>query len=340
MKRMAARIFVMAFALATSARAQPVDIDMVVGSTALGRGALALEYDFTRPVRVTPSVSDGGLTRHSSTQPGFETLERAASGFFPLADGTPVGVEITAIDPTVSFKIGATTLDAAGASVDLGVVPNLHVHGEWRLTIPDESLATASLALRLVTTARSYSASPSYGFTITNDPSVTTATTTTTLPGSNAVDRPVGGATMLLRNGRMAITVRDAGVDRGRGPRTPDDPTVLGGNLRLLGDQAAPFDARVALTADNWRVTRKGYRYRDGTGFARQVALTAGRGLRVSARGDDLAFMLGSQPAGLTVVVTVGERRYCIDFDTITQFKPGKRLRLEATSPPIGCPPA
>lgn len=91
--------------------------------------------------------------------------------FFALDEGTPVDVQLTAVeaapDTTISMKVGDALLAQPGDAALLGVaVEDLHTHPEWLATVPGGAPAgdfTFSLSFRLTTTAPAYG--PSAAFT-------------------------------------------------------------------------------------------------------------------------------------------------------------------------------
>lgn len=90
--------------------------------------------------------------------------------FFALDEGTPVDVQLTAVEAaaetTISMKVGDTLLDSPGDTALLGVaVEELHTHPEWLATVPGGTPAgdfTFSLSFRLTTTAATYGPSEDY----------------------------------------------------------------------------------------------------------------------------------------------------------------------------------
>ena len=90
--------------------------------------------------------------------------------FFAIDEGTPVDIELTAVDAapdtSISMKLGEELLELPGQSAPIGVaVEGLHVHPEWLATIPGGSAIedfTFSLSFRLFTTDPQYSASTEY----------------------------------------------------------------------------------------------------------------------------------------------------------------------------------
>jgi hypothetical protein len=94
-----------------------------------------------------------------------------ASYFYsPVDEGTPVDVELTAVDAapdaTISMKLGDALLDAPGESALIGVaVEGLHMHPEWLATVPGGAPVddfTFSLSFRLTTSASEYMPSDEY----------------------------------------------------------------------------------------------------------------------------------------------------------------------------------
>ena len=158
--------------------------DMIIGSTTSGGGALAIRYDFANVVHVSPSFVGATQTLYSGTDPGWDAVFPSEPPLYLLTAGTPVHVQITALDPGVSLKVGADTLDAVGKGHTLGTIDasgtGLHVHPEWRLLLANGVTGDYHIAFQLTTTAPAYSASVEYTATVTNVP----ASTTTTLASS------------------------------------------------------------------------------------------------------------------------------------------------------------
>jgi hypothetical protein len=157
--------------------------DMIMGSTAASGGALEIRYDFSRKVRVSPSISLGGTTLHTGTDPGFDALDLPEPPLNVLATSTPVTLEIIALDPPVSLQVRTAILDASGATAPLGNMTadgdGLHVHPTWRLALPDGIAGEYHLSFRLTTTAAQYRPSETYTLIITNSPEDASTTTTT-----------------------------------------------------------------------------------------------------------------------------------------------------------------
>ncbi|HVN75198.1 MAG TPA: hypothetical protein VMT19_02695 [Thermoanaerobaculaceae bacterium] len=182
-------VLMIALALPATAGAYHAS-DMIIGSTVPGGGTLTVRYDFTKKVQVTPSFVGATQTLFSGTDPGWDAVFPSEPPLYLLAAGTPVRVEITALDPGVSLKAGADTLDAVGKSHLLGTIDasgnGLHVHPEWRLVLPNGVTGDYHLSFRLTTTAPAYSQSVDFAATITNVPAPTTTTTSTSTSTSSA----------------------------------------------------------------------------------------------------------------------------------------------------------
>jgi hypothetical protein len=320
-------------ALSSAARAQPLpDFDVIVGATRADGGGLRIVHDFSEPVLVTFSVSNDGLTRWTSSQPGFDApdpLTETGPDFHPVKNGTPLRVEIVSLDPGASFKLGAEVLDTAGESAFLANAPDLHVHGEWRLILPDGVIGAYQIAVRLTTTSPAYAPSPPYVFTLVNDPDVPVPTTT--LPPAGGEQRLVGTKLRLLAGkaptGRtLAVRSKDQSL---AGPAAADDPTITGGSLTLLLDGIGATTT-YPLPAAGWSALPRGrgYRYADGAGAAgpmRAVVVKIGRGLSVSGKGELLGDLLAAEPSAVHAILALGARRLCLSFDP-TKFKPNKLL--------------
>ena len=166
--------------------------EMMLGSTAKASGALALSYEFTDPVVVSPSISLGGMTLYTSEFPGIEWLQQDDPPFFALKVGTPFSMQIVSIDPGASVMVGGTTLNAAGKSAFVATttnVPGDHFHPLWQLLLPDGVTGTYAVSFKLTTTSKTYTASQVYSLIITNIPEPPTETPTET-PTATATETP------------------------------------------------------------------------------------------------------------------------------------------------------
>lgn len=186
-------------ALVLLARALPAAAqhagDYIVASSAAGGGTLmVLTVDppmssTTIPTRIyalacTPLA---GVDLCSGTDPGFDAWPVGATPvpgvtYFPLAVGTVVDVELTAIDDDTFVQLGGTTVDAAGESGRIGtqgaLEGSMHLHPAWSLVVPSDTLAERQVSFRLTSPSAGYADSSVYTVTITNDPTPPTTTST------------------------------------------------------------------------------------------------------------------------------------------------------------------
>lgn len=322
------------------AASDPTHVDMLVGATARNGGTLALRYDFSRPVLVTPSVSDSGVTRYTTTQPGFTAVTAdSGTGLEPVRDGVPLRVEAVAADPDVSFKLGATTLDGPGTSAALGSAPNLHVHGEWRLLLPDGVLAARRITFRLTTSAVGYRASPPYTFVVTNDPAQATVPTTT-LPSTR--EEGLAGTRLTMRSGRSGSVLTVVARDRRFLLAAADDPRRSGAIIRIAFRGVPGGTVPSELPAERWTALRRarGYRYtaRDRTDPIRALVLRTGRGITLRARGASLPAVPAAAPDTVEILFEIGGGRWCLSFSDFARFRAGKRLVATSAPAPASCP--
>ena len=187
--------------------------DMIMGSAVASGGALEIRYDFSRKVHVSPSVSFGGTTLYTATDPGFDALDLPEPPLNVLATSTPVTLEIIALDAPVSLQVRTVILDASGTTAPLGNMTadgdGLHVHPTWRLALPDGSTGEYHVSFRLTTTAAQYQPSATYTLIITNVPE-DASTTTTTLQetGSTSTTLPPAPCSGMLPHSEDAIACR------------------------------------------------------------------------------------------------------------------------------------
>ncbi len=111
-------------------------------------------------------MSAGGSNLFVGVDPGFSPITADESGFFVVADGTEITIEVTAVDPGASIKLNGAVLDAPGESAVLGTMPDVHVHPEWQVVLlEDAALEPRAITIR-ATAPPPYAASPEVTLTI------------------------------------------------------------------------------------------------------------------------------------------------------------------------------
>ena len=134
----------LSLALAACGDPEPVEedlshIDLKIGSSEPGGGALVMDYDFSLPFEVFESTAIGGFTLWSGSDPGFVQLDfdEPGEGIYALPEGVTVSLEVTALEDGTQFQFAGATLNEVGESVPLGTTPYIHAHGEWQVILPD-----------------------------------------------------------------------------------------------------------------------------------------------------------------------------------------------------------
>lgn len=162
-----------------------------VWSTEDGGGDLAVEFDFSGKVQTFLSFCAGGQCLYSALDPGFIGTPEATpgSGFYRIADGTTVVFEVVEIADGLTISLNGNRLNAAGATANLGTLPDLHNHPSWQLLLPEGVNGDYLLSFRLRSQPTRYRTSPIYSVTVSNlEPTPVPATpsatpTATATPG-------------------------------------------------------------------------------------------------------------------------------------------------------------
>ncbi len=127
------------------------------GSSQPGGGAVAIASDSATSVPVSFSACLEGTVDQCSFALysgvlGFEPVTDPIpeESLYPLGDGIPLSIELTALDAAVSLKIENDTLDQVGQSAVIGTTaPGFHEHGEWQLAVQGTPPAEASMSYKL-----------------------------------------------------------------------------------------------------------------------------------------------------------------------------------------------
>lgn len=139
------------------------DFDMFLGASASGSGTLAIDYDFGTEVAAPLSLTANGTNLFVAVDPGFNPILTDEPGFFALAEGTEIAIEVTAVDPGVSMKLNGEILEAPGDSAVLGTMPDVHVHPEWQVALPeDAALETRTITFKATSSSSGYFESDEY----------------------------------------------------------------------------------------------------------------------------------------------------------------------------------
>jgi hypothetical protein len=184
----------------------------------------------------------------------------------------------------------------------------------------------------------------------TTTTTIVSSTTTTTLP-AGTIDQPLAGTKLLLKakpgkpeKSKLVLIAKDASLSIGAGPGSTEDPTTSGGSFRIASGSPGGAFAGMHTLAGEWTTlgkpeAAKGYKWKSKTSPVRLVLVKAGKLLKVKARGADVGFDLDNDPNPVTVEVTIGTRRYCVEFGGVDpSFKEGKKYLAKKAPAPGACP--
>jgi glucose/arabinose dehydrogenase len=165
---------------------------------------------------------------------------------------------------------------------------------------------------------------------------------------ANGGDQPLAGKKLVLKDDptgtKKKLSVRSTTDPNLALGGLGDDPTMAGGSLRVVGngiDDTYPLPAGANWSPIGDPVDGKGFRYKDkalAAGPINAVQVKAGRFIKVSGKGAGLGHTLATDPSPVDVVLTVGTRRYCLEFGGTAKFKPGKLLTAKNATAPAACP--
>lgn len=175
-------------------------------------------------------------------------------------------------------------------------------------------------------------------------------TTTTTLPLAT-IDQPLAGTKLLLKTkpgkpekSRLVLLAKDPALSIGAGPGSAEDPVENGGTFRIAsGSSPGGAFTGTHTLAGAWKVlgkpaAMKGYKWKSKTTPVRLVLVKAGKLLKAKAAGAMIGFDLDDDPDPVTVEVTIGTRRYCLEFGGATDFTEGKKYVAKKPAAPAACP--
>ncbi|MEO8602790.1 MAG: hypothetical protein ABI629_09455, partial [bacterium] len=181
---------------------------MQIWSTADGGGALTIQWHFDDPVIHAPGgFCASGQCSFSTIDPGLITsTDPPPAGYFALADGTAVRIEIVADAPEAKLKIGNDILDVAGESTLLGTAPTLHEHPSWQLKLSQGVLGDYAMSFRLTTDSALYADSEVFAVRISNQPTPTPeGPTPSATPTATATPAPQACVGDCDGDGRVSI---------------------------------------------------------------------------------------------------------------------------------------
>lgn len=144
--------------------------EIVVASSEEDGGALVAHAEFDTSEAIPATFSEclggsgddcaGGTRLYTTVNPGISPLEASEpdESLYTLAESTPVTLRVTAIADGLTLRLGDTTLDSAGDTVELGVAPEFHADLEAQLALPGggEPSGTYAVTFTLTTTAAGY----------------------------------------------------------------------------------------------------------------------------------------------------------------------------------------
>jgi len=143
-----------------------------IWSTAPGGGALTLEWDFEVKVQTFESfcTPDRATCLYSTIDPGFQAPvdDVAGDSFYRLGDATSVRVELIATAPGLTVAINGQRLEDAGDTVNLGTMPDVHVHPSWQILVPGDQRGDFDFSFRLITDSPAYQDSDVITVVVTN----------------------------------------------------------------------------------------------------------------------------------------------------------------------------
>lgn len=147
----------------------------------------------------------------------------------------------------------------------------------------------------------------------------------------------------------LRIESRDAVIGIGRGNGSTDDPTIFGATVRVM---SPAFDTTYSLPANQWKSigtpgANVGYRYADVNrtfgpfrlGLFKAANMRTPGTLRFVAQGPGLGHSLGRDPSTVSVIVTIGTRRFWAEYGGTRTFHPGRSFEARNAPRPTASAP-
>jgi glucose/arabinose dehydrogenase len=163
-------------------------------------------------------------------------------------------------------------------------------------------------------------------------------------------DQPVFGSKLTLKDNATNPAKKSLTMLSKDGILLGDDPTIAGGSLEVVSDSAgAAFDQCYPLPKGNWKVIgklsdHKGFTYKDSkllAGPVKSAQVKTNKLVKASGKGAGLGFSLGTtSPDPVTVILSIGTRRYCATFGGTTKFTASKSFSAKLAPTPSSCPPS
>jgi hypothetical protein len=127
---------------------------------------------------------------------------------------------------------------------------------------------------------------------------------------------------------------------------TPSDPVLNGGSIRIFSTTGDVFDHTYPLPVSlQWRYyglvgQNRGYDYIDSTKTNGPIGIVRVRNNKMTrVIGTGLDFSLHANPDPVTVVLTLGDRSYCMTFGgVVSKFIPDTKFTSLRAPAPASCP--